>query len=440
MTNTSDLPQSVGLEEIPPAGEEISSEAQKEAEQLEKLAKMTDNAAESIAGLKELALLDNGALAKIEKLEREIFFRQFYFPGSVVELRLPGLGTDVPGVKKYDQIPGNRYLLDHWDPRYIEDYVHDAKKFGFYRHFLYYNGEDVLPMDYDSAANIFKFIIEDGYFRKGDERLGYGLLSGLMYMDKLKSFAKETWKETGFDEDSYRDLLIYGKSYISTADIQLRRVIGQTKEDFIANDYGWYDRDLKYAFDIGHFAAEWQEKQAEYKMFKDKIWEILKNVNALQVCTNKQSGYNVGDGVTIEQQVNCALSVGDNTKTTNEKKEADVPSAVYVEKEDENDENEDDGAGMFVIPSDKSDDKTLNDKTLNDTSNDKTSNDTSNDTTNDKTTEAVQKTITSSKSNAKIIIIVVIVIILILSAGGIAFYLYKQNEQLSHTINRFQHF
>lgn len=297
---------------------------------------IAEQASSAMAGLEELALLDNGALSKIEELEKKIFYRQFYFPGDAAVKRLPGLGTDTKDVK-YDQIPGDRDLFTRWDPRYLDDYIQQAQQNGFYRHFLYFDGNDVKSISYDEAFERLHGCLNGTGVLKGvggcTEANVYGILAGLRYMDKLDSFMKEFRVDLGMSKKEVEQMInLYGADIVSVADKQLKRVIGQTKDEFIGKDYGWQAESIEYAFDVSQYAKEWNDAQEEYMKYKNKIWEILKNTNALNLCTNKTSGIQVGD-VNIQQAMNCAMRIANEV---DEKKEIEEVKNVDADvKEDE---------------------------------------------------------------------------------------------------------
>lgn len=269
---------------------------------------MAANAADGLAGIKELALLDNGAGARLEELERFIFYRQFYFPGGEPVIILPGKGTNKAGKYKYDQMEGEPYALDTWDPRYIKDYIVQAQQNGFHRHFLYFDGSDVKTISYDEAAERLMYAIEGNSFRDEDKDVAYGILSGMAYMDKTKTFCEEYATHIGKSQAMLERMMLNGQMYVDRADTQLKRLIGQSKTKFIKDDRGWFSQDIKYAFDVKQYAAEWESKQKEYKEYKNKIWEILKNTKNLNLCTNHSSGINVGN-VNIQQQMDCMMKI-----------------------------------------------------------------------------------------------------------------------------------
>ena len=281
---------------------------------------MANNAAAALAGLEELAMLDNGALEKIEKIETNIFYRQFYFPGGEAVKRMPGLGTDTATIK-YDQIPGDRDLFTRWDPRYLDDYIQQAQQNGFHRHFLFYDGNSVKTISFDEAYERLLGCLDGTTVRTvggcSNNEI-YGILAGLQYMGKLEPFMDEFKKDLGLSLKQVENMIkLNGSSIVSAADKQLKRVIGQTSDEFINKDYGWQAEDQIYAFDISQYADEWNSLQEQYQDYKNKIWEILKNTNALNLCTNKTSGIQVGD-VNIQQSMDCAMRIGDAASNVDE--------------------------------------------------------------------------------------------------------------------------
>lgn len=284
-------------------------------------------AADGLAGLEELAMLDNGAGKKLEELERNMMFRQFYFPGGEAVKRLPGKGTDKKGEYKYDQIPGERYMMDDWDPRYLDPYITQARQNGFHKHFLYYDGIEVKPASFADAEQILMYSIKGDNIEGDKELPAYGIIAGLEYMGKLDLFVKEYGSNIGKTSYDLLDLAKRGDQVYKRAVSALEKLTGQSKADFVKKDRGWYSQDLKFAFDVAQYAAEWHAQQAKYKEYKDRIWEILKNVKNLNLCTNKTSGINIGN-VSIQQMMDCKQTIQNNAAAqANATKQASIPVA-----------------------------------------------------------------------------------------------------------------
>lgn len=291
-----------------------------------------DKAAESVAGLEQLGMLDKGSLAKIEAIEKKIFYRRFYFPGGKAEKRLPGLGTDKPGEYKYDQLPGDRYVMDSWDPRYLDDYITQARQNGFHKHFIYFDGTENKHMSFDDASKELKDANESGNFKEGTERAAVGIVVGLMYMGKLGIFCQEYGKKIGFSSALLQKTIAKYPDYHRDATSSLVALIGQSCSDitreqseFVKNDSGWLAEDNKYAFDISQYAAEWNAMQKEYNEYKEKIWNILKGVKNLNLCTNINKGIQVGN-VNIQQQMECVQKVTSAATIDNSTKAPEAPT------------------------------------------------------------------------------------------------------------------
>lgn len=298
----------------------------KQAEKPSVTEEQAANAAEGLAGLEQLAMLDNGALKKLEELEQNIMFRQFFFPGGRAEKRLPGKGTDKKGEYKYDQLIGDRYIMDDWDPRYLDPYITQARQNGFHKYFLYFDGTDIKVASFADARQVLQYAKEGNKFKEEYKLKALGLLAGLEYMGKLDIFVDEYAEDLMVDAKEYRTMCFNAGQLYNRALKSLEEFTGQTKAEFIKRDVGWYSQDMKYAFDVTQYAAEWHKRQAEYKEYKDRIWEILKNVKNLNLCTNKQSGINIGN-VSIKQAMDCKQTIQNAAKAEANavKKDVDVP-------------------------------------------------------------------------------------------------------------------
>lgn len=306
------------MTDTPPADEPVPKQEISEQD--------ADRAAAAVASIEELKMLDNGALSKIENIEKQIMYRSFYFPGGKVRRLHSGLGTDDAN-NKYDQIPGERDLFARWDPRYLDDYVTQAKQKGYHRHFLYYNGKTILPISFDEAKiKLQSCLTSDGLDKSisaCDEYDIYGILNGLLYMGKAESFLAEqdNARDLQLSVSKIRNMLnLKATSINKAANNALNMLIGQSSSEFINDDVGWSAELQKYAFDIVEYAAEWDSLQADYKKYKEQIWEILKNTNTLNLCTNVTKGIISGD-VNINQEMDCAVRIGDVAKDTKNNKE-----------------------------------------------------------------------------------------------------------------------
>lgn len=288
---------------------------------------VVDATASAIAGIEELALLDDGTLERIEELETYMLYRQFYFPGAETVKIVPGVGEDVAGVVRYDGITGDRDLFSRWDPRYLDDYIYQSQQNGFYRHFLYYNGSTIVPYSYEDAYDRLSACLSGSYIDTsvaGCTSMDvYGILAGLLWFDKLTDFMSEYKSKLGVSyAEVYSLLTVNGRSVKITADEELVRFIGQTSANFIANDYGYQATSTDYGFDLAQYLEEWNSCQEAYEEYKNKIWEILLSVDALNICTNSVSGVQVGD-VSISQMMDCSMTIGDTTSTTTDETTTD---------------------------------------------------------------------------------------------------------------------
>jgi hypothetical protein len=278
-----------------------------------------DKQAIATAGLEELKLMEGGILTKISDLERDILYRSFYFPGGIPRLIKPGIGVDTSTVK-YDNIMGNRDIFSRFDPRYIEDYIAQARQHGFHKNFLFFNGSNIEHSDFAGARIALRSAID---FTTG-EYLGetdtasiykvYGIISGIEFMDKRSSFIEEYATALGITTNGWKKTLLNGDRYVSQCYLKMGDFIGQTKDEFISNDFGISignnRKDLWFAGDL---MQEWESLQVKYEEYKNRVWEILKNIDALNMCSNITSGVYVGTP-TITQQLQCAQQISETAQ------------------------------------------------------------------------------------------------------------------------------
>lgn len=278
-------------------------------DELEKRKQEIDNAAEGVATIKELQLLDDGALQKLTELEQKILWREFYFPGGEPTLKVKG---------------DDEYVLDTWDPRVIPEYIKEAKREGFHKHFLYYNGsiDKITSCSLKEAAQKLNVNVEAGgskiHLKDGldgaTKSLVYGMIDGLIYMDKVETMLDE--EECNFVSTNIYTLEVTGNEWTSKAREELVKLTKLSKEKF--SEYGYQAHDMNYGFDLHELSKEWDKAKADYEKYKNKIWDILKNVKALQICTNNVDSTNVGD-VNINQMINCTMEIDSKIKEESSK-------------------------------------------------------------------------------------------------------------------------
>ena len=260
-----------------------------------------DTAAKALSAVPGLKDLDAGIVAKLEKLERGILYRMFYFPGGIPPKYITGVGKDTPEVH-YDGHTEQRYALSDWDPRYLDDYIMQAKQNGFHKHFLYYDGELVQHISFGEA--IAKLGVVDPTLHPF---VYYGILEGLTYMNKVPSFLADAGVELQLTETIIKNQLNAVKNtLVPKIDRAINAVIGQSKDDFIKNDVGWLASDEAYAF-ASDLYPQWRAMQDQYNEYKNKLWEALKEIDNLNLCTNNVSGILVG--ANVQQSMECLQTI-----------------------------------------------------------------------------------------------------------------------------------
>lgn len=328
-----------------------------------------DIAAEAIASLDDLGLLSDDTLEKMRNIENEILFRQFYHQGGVPEKR--------------------KSSISKWDPRSLDEYIDESKQFGFYKHFLYYDGNTIKPLSFQDAYYSLLHNIDDRVIK--DAQLVYGILAGLKFMNKLELFINEYGAKLNLSKRNVEEMInINGYDIVSVSYLHIENLIGQSSEEFINYDNGWQSRDKFYAFDISQYYEEYTQLEDKYNEYKEKIWEILKNTEAINICVNNVDGIIAGD-VTIDQTMQCIQEIND------------------VANETDNEDN-----------TSNTDENTDN----NENNTDDKNNDTNNDANND-----IDNNISINKME-KYIIIVSIIIIILLIIGCI--FLMKRNYKIAN--------
>ena len=75
--------------------------------------------------------LDAGVMDKLENLERQILFRSYYFQGGTPKKFVHGIGKDTDKIH-YDNSTDKRDYLREWNPRYLDDYINQARQYGYH--------------------------------------------------------------------------------------------------------------------------------------------------------------------------------------------------------------------------------------------------------------------------------------------------------------------
>ena len=338
-----------------------SDEVEGTNEANEKIAELNDGEKESVvsalSSLEPLMMLNKDVLDKLEKIDKELVYRRFYFPGGTPKLYMKGDQADTNEI---------HYVQDNtdggFDPRFIKDYIAEAKQNGFHRHVIVYNpsSSKYEAKSFDQLKNLLQtYYINDktvDYIRNSrgittfekqvKQESMVALFASLIYFDKYELFMNEFKRE--FKPDQMEKVMAYYDDFIQNELYRLSDVIGQSAEDFVKNDYGWMGPE-SLAFDASIFVEDYAKYKAEYDKLKDQIWQWLSQITSLNLCANRVSGiYQASDEaqINLTQMSNCYQSV--KTAMENE---------TETEKTDENNkptsdstENNSDNTGSGVIP------------------------------------------------------------------------------------------
>ena len=320
-------------------------------------------------------LMNDKTFQEIQEIEKQILYRKFYFPGGVPKLRVVGQGINKKTDDfEYDQSLEDSDPFDRWDPRYLKDYIAVAKQNGFHRNFIYYDGREFKTMNFSQASEALKKCIDwstskidtDGACDKYEIA---GIIGGLIYFDKVSSFVEESGLAGGKTSLFNRIYTYNGDLIIPTIEKIANGLIQQSEKNFKNNNFGWMANDNKYAFDSAQYLKRWLELEKEYNEYKEKVWKILEDTNALQLCTNNVNV--TGNNITIQQEMSCMQTIaGEETgKEETNKVEADDKGKVALESKDEvnkdkeikkdedTDKNKDDGGVNKNEPIDEENNK-----------------------------------------------------------------------------------
>lgn len=273
-------------------------------------------------------LMNDSTFREIQEIEKQILYRKFYFPGGIPKLRVVGQGVNKKTDDfEYDQSLEGSDPFDHWDPRYLKDYIMVAKQNGFHRNFIYYDGNEFKTMNFSQAAETLKKCVNwstgkidtEGACDKYEVA---GIIGGIIYFDKVSSFVEET-RLAGGKTSIFNKVYTYnGDLIIPTIDKIANGLIQQSEKNFKNNNYGWMANDNKYAFDSAQFLSRWIELEQQYNEYKERVWKILEGTNALQLCTNNVNV--TGNNITIQQEMSCMQMIAGAENEKEETKEVVV--------------------------------------------------------------------------------------------------------------------
>jgi hypothetical protein len=274
---------------------------------VEKIAADAATMSEALHKVPGLGDLDAGVMDKLEKLEREINYRCYFFPGGQPRLFVEGEGEDTETIK-YDNLPGGLDIFATFNPRYYTHYIQQAKQYSFHKHFLYYDGVDVKQINFSNAGNILRNASPET-----DAKIYYGILAGLRYMDKVDSFVQDQYQYVGMSVGEINKIFKMCSSgadnIIRNCEYQIQNVVKQDRYEFVESDEGWLASDWKYSF-AEDLLDDWAEVQEEYEKYKEKLWAAMQNIDNLNLCSNYNSGITHGN-VTIQQMNQCIQAIED---------------------------------------------------------------------------------------------------------------------------------
>ena len=142
----------------------------------------------------------------------------------------------------------------------------------------------------------------------------------MVYFDKVDAFLDET-RLGGGNKRKFNDVINSVSADIDTGTKKLVAYIKQSKNDFIDKNYGWMAYSNDFAFDAAELLPEWLELQKKYDEYKERMWNILSGINALQVCTNNVNV--TGNNITVNQAMSCVQTIQNSDTTENEEKQVE---------------------------------------------------------------------------------------------------------------------
>lgn len=296
-----------------------------------------------IAGINILGM-DRDVQIKIENMEKELTFRRFYFPGCDMRLRIQGKGIDTATVRY------SKDKLVSFDPRYMEEYIKyangsnsssSAGSGDFYQWMIRYdhNSKTTIQLDFDNAFELIQNYYDNSGKMKSifekDENAYLTVCSvfgALKYFNKLESCKfngqllypgfieyvdqrgkrNSSYDITTLRSDNFEKFMSANASKINMCINKLEDLTGQSMYNFINKDNGYFAPErLAFGLNKDWFTV-WNSYQQQYQDYKNKVWQILKDKQSLQICVNRDNSINQvaqGGEMTLTQMNNCVQNI-----------------------------------------------------------------------------------------------------------------------------------
>jgi hypothetical protein len=140
-----------------------------------------------------------------------------------------------------------------------------------------------------------------------DKNYVAGIIAGLIYFDKVKWFLEDTG--LGVTERQFSMLRTNNNDIVGGYILKIANgLIGQSEKAFKRDNIGWTSyNDDRFAFDSVNLLAEWLGLQEQYNKYKERVWDILQDLETLQLCTNNVNV--TGNNININQGIECMQTV-----------------------------------------------------------------------------------------------------------------------------------
>lgn len=292
------------------------------------------------AGMALQELLADRDFSKLEELDNKLAFRRFYFPGGVPTLMTEHINDS-----------------EHWDLRTMEKYINEAKQYGFHKHFLIPTGKKYTKLAHCSFKDAKQKlsscvdwteakVISGGVCSVSDIT---SIVAGLIYFGKEEVYVE--YAKEPEDAEQIRDLAENLPDFEKAIN-QLGESIGQTPDEFLTLNVGYYAYDDSLAFDSTELAGEIAKYEAKYKEFKAKLWSLLADAGMIQICANRVNA--MGNNLNITQSLECMQSANEEHNKESGSSGSNNGSGSGGDKDDDTDDVDDD-IGDIDEPKDEPD-------------------------------------------------------------------------------------